>query len=339
ILEQARSNDPKKGAGRQIYDKMVRPAVVDLKKVCAYYAVDCLFNHFPEKGAVGPYGTVLEDSRSLEAGSSKLVIGKGHITSGITGEKATHTFAVLHLGDHNLNCGVGPYEGEEKFQRMSSEIPEAFEKADFPETLRLIDRHFEKDIYTLKSLYRDEQRRIVDLILQSTLEGIEAVYRNIYEKNAPILLFLKDSQSPPPRILLTAAELVTNADLRLALKSDIPDRRHIENLLKKADTLGLSLELDALEYAFRRNVEKLAQGILANPADLALLKNLDDTLNLLKILPFQTNMWTVQNVCYDLLGAVYPDFQKEAEGGDENARKWVSRFESVNKKLSIRIQP
>ncbi|MFH1490305.1 MAG: DUF3536 domain-containing protein [Pseudomonadota bacterium] len=337
ILEQARSNDPKKGDGRQIYEQMVRPAVVDLKKVCAYDAIACLFNHFSEKGAVGPYETVQEDSRSLEAGSAKLVLGKGHITSGITEEMATHTFAVLHLGDHNLNCGVGLYEGEEKFQSMSSEIPEAFERADFPETLRLIDRHFEKDIYTLKSLYRDEQRRILNLILQSTLEGTEAVYRNIYEKNAPIMLFLKDSQSPPPGILLTAAELVINADLRLAFKGDIPDRRHIENLLKRADTLGLSLELDALEYAFRKNVEKLAKAVHAGPGDLALLKNLDDTLNLLKILPFQTNLWAVQNVCYDLLGAVYPDFQKEAEGGDENARKWVSHFVSCGEKLSVRL--
>jgi len=43
------------------------------------------------------------------------------------------------------------------------------QKASFPEVIRLLDREYGKVDYSLTSLFTDEQRRIVQLILNSTL--------------------------------------------------------------------------------------------------------------------------------------------------------------------------
>ena len=336
-LEQARSNEPEKGDGRKIYEKSVRPAMVDLRKACAYDAIGSLFDEASEEDVLCCYRAEREDYKSYETGSAKLVLGKSRVTSDITGESSRLDFGVLHLGDHNLNCGVREYQGEEMYRALLSEVSGAFEEADFPETWRCLDRHFGGALYSLKSLYRDEQRRIINLILKSTLEGIEAVYRQLYDQYAPIMLFLKDSESPPPRALAGAADLVVNADLVRALEQEDFDLRQIVNLLERADQLGVSIEKETMEYVFRKNLEGQAERLSANPTDLLFLEKLDQTLDLLDDLPFQTNLWSIQNICFDILGATYPELRMKADQGEEDARQWVDRFHFFCGKLSVLI--
>ena len=45
---------------------------------------------------------------------------------------------------------------------MVQEVKAAYEAADFPQVIRLIDRISAKRFHSLKSLFKDEQRRILD---------------------------------------------------------------------------------------------------------------------------------------------------------------------------------
>jgi hypothetical protein len=58
--------------------------------------------------------------------------------------------------------------------------------ANFPEVIRLLDRYYDLD-YSLTSLFRDEQRRILQIILNSTLADIENSLKNIYDDHASLL--------------------------------------------------------------------------------------------------------------------------------------------------------
>src|SRR5438128_953228 len=51
-LERAESNIPEHRNGRQIYEKWVAPARVDLAKVAAHYAVSSLFQEYPEESVI-----------------------------------------------------------------------------------------------------------------------------------------------------------------------------------------------------------------------------------------------------------------------------------------------
>ena len=51
FLAQARSNLPDQGDGRSIYEHYVQPAMVDLEKVGAHYAVSSLFEEYGQKFA------------------------------------------------------------------------------------------------------------------------------------------------------------------------------------------------------------------------------------------------------------------------------------------------
>lgn len=338
-LEGAESNLPAFGDGRRIYENHVRPSRLDMKKACAHYASASLFENYPETTMMCAYAFERKDLKVSEAGNAKLLLGRIGMRSQITRESAKLFFGLLHLGDHNLTCGVAKDPEDSAYQAITKEIAEAFDKADFPETLRRLDRQFGSSSFSLKSLYRDEQRRILNLILDSTLKDVEAVHRNLYEQYVPLMQFLKDSNTPPPRGLYTAAEFVLNADLRQAFEEENIQTKRVKSLLEKTKLLGISLDTDTLEYAFRNSLRGLAEKFFSDPNDLATLKSLVSNIELLKFVPFKTDLWKAQNICYEILQSVYNSFHKMADQGDENAQEWVKSFKFVADGLSVRVLP
>jgi len=337
-LEKAKSNIPEHGDGRRIYERFIHPAMLDLEKVGAHYAMSSLFEEYPERTPIYCYTLDQEDYQSSEAGRAKLAVGRGQVTSEITRESAKLYFGVLHMGDHNLNCGVKEYEGEEAYQTLMKDVSEAFAGADFAETLRLLDNQFGPSTYAIKSLFRDEQRKIMDIILESTLADAEAIYRQLYENHAPLMRFLRDSGTPPPKALYSAAEMVLNATLRRAFENEEFYADVIDPLLEEVRLEGISLDTDTLEFTLRRILERMAERLSASPTELGLLQGLESAVSLLSSLPFQVNLWKVQNICYDLLDAIYPDFRDKANQGDKRAREWIESFRVLLDKVSIRIE-
>ncbi|HEY6074128.1 MAG TPA: DUF3536 domain-containing protein, partial [Anaerolineales bacterium] len=128
-LEKAKSNVPAHGDGRNIYEKFVRPTMLDLRKVGAHYAVSTLFETYEDRSQLYCYEVEREDFRTLHSGEARLAIGKARIASAITREEATYGFGVLHLGDHNVSGGIREFGGEEAYQSLMRDIGDPFKSA------------------------------------------------------------------------------------------------------------------------------------------------------------------------------------------------------------------
>ncbi|MBI4248056.1 MAG: DUF3536 domain-containing protein, partial [Elusimicrobia bacterium] len=338
-LEKAGGNSAKYRDGRAIYDKLVRPAMVDLRKVGAHYAVNSLFDGHDEHAGVYCYGVEREDYKLLPAGKARLALGRARVTSKITGESERISFGILHLGDHNLSGGTLTFQGEEAYAAFVAELTEAFARTDLPEVLRGMDKHFGAGAYSLKLLFRDEQRKILDLILKSTLAESEAVYRQLYENRAPLMRFLSDLGLPMPKGLLAAAEIALNTALRDALEGENPDADRIHPLLEEAKKLKIHLDGAGLGYTLKGTLEHLAESLRASPSELAPLKKLNKVAGLADIPIFQFSLWNTQNIFYAVLKDFYPQMRQKAESGDDAAREWASIFRAVGEKLKVRVEP
>jgi hypothetical protein len=211
-LELAKSNIPEHNDGRTIYEKFVKPAMVNREKVAAHYALLSLFEQPHEDTKVYCYRVHLDDLISSEAGRAKLVVGKALITSEITYESDVLSFGALHMGDHLMNCGVGIYRSDEEYSNLKQELSDPFSRADFSEVIRILDRHFGKSIYSLRSIFRDDQRKTLKLVMMSAISHAEAAYRQLYETHAPMMRFMTDLNVPPPRAFSMAAEFAVNSN-------------------------------------------------------------------------------------------------------------------------------
>ncbi len=336
-LERAKSNIPDHRDGRRVYEKFVRPAMVDLAKVGAHYAVSSVFESYPQRGRVYCYAADREDLQVTETGKAKLVVGRARIMSEITRESSDLSFGVLHFGDQNLNGGVQEFRTEKDYAEMVSAMTDAFKRADYASVIRSMDKHFGESTYSLKSLFRDEQRRILNVILDATLSEAAGVYRQLYDHHATLVHFLNDLNAPLPKAFQTAAEFTLNAELRQALKDQAPDADHVGGLLEQAKAWGVELDAPGLGYALEQTIEQLADRWRAQPDDLALLQNLKAQVALAQTLPFTVDFWWAQNVYYAMLQNQYPEFVHRTEQGDEDAQTWVDHFVSLGAKLRVHV--
>jgi alpha-amylase/alpha-mannosidase (GH57 family) len=336
-LERAKSNVPEHANGRRIYEKLVQPNRVTLEQVGAHFAVSSLFENYRSKTHTYCYTVTTEDYRLLSSGKARLALGRAHVRSDIVQENKNITFGVLHLGDHNFSGGVREYQGDEAYERLCREMTEVFQREEFTETRRLVDGQFGSGSYTLKLLFRDEQRKILRLIVESALEEAELVYRQLFERYSPLMRFHAELHLERPRALEAAAEFTLNAELRRALSAVHLEFDRIRARLDEASRTGVTLDHATLEFALRTKLEVLTEAWCREPAARFSLEELESTASLARAFPFPVNLWSVQNGFFDVLQVVFPEMSARARRGDDEAQLWLRHFRNLGELFGMRI--
>jgi hypothetical protein len=335
-LARVGSNVAEYGDGQRVYDKFVRASMVDWERVAAHYAISSLFENYPERTKIYCFAAERADYQVYTAGLTRLVVGRVRLTSEITAATSEMVFGVLHMGDHNVNGGVEEFTDENSYRALTQEAVAAFRRADFAEVIRIMDRRFGESSYSLRSLFRDQQRKALDIILGSSLKEAETLYRQIYEHRAPMMRFLTDLNIPLPPAFHAAAEFVLNGYLREILEREAIDTERVLSSLEAAKFEGVRLDTATLEFAYRQNLQQLTERFVADPSEerLTLLSN---AVSLLDDLPFSVNLWKVQNGYYQALQTVYPKMVERCGRGDERAQAWINSFKKLGYRLAVKV--
>ena len=296
-LRSAKSNLLEHGDGAIIYEKWVKPAYVDNERLAGHYAISSLFENYDAKSKIYCY-QVERDEFSTEAdGKMRLAQGRAKFCSDITRECAEFRFAALHLGEHNIIAGVLPPNpgGDEALRKNLSEV---FSRADTAAIIRVFDEAFHNRTFSLRSLFRDEQRKIANLILADSLASSAAAYRSIYESQGPLIRFLHDLSIPVPAALKAAAEIAINNQLHAAFERPDLDPNSIQSYFKEAAASQINLDVATLEFVIRKRLEKEAQQLATHLDDLENAHKLRELLDFVLSLPFPVVLWDAQNVLY-----------------------------------------
>ena len=302
-LANAKSNLPEYGNGALIYERWVKPAVVDIKRVAGHYAISSLFENYPEKTRIYCYEARRLRSALDAEGRMRLATGAAQFQSEITTESAALDFSVLHLGDHNVTAGV--QSANHFSEQNQKKLLQAFAQADTAEVIRMLDQIYGKEIFSLRLLFRDEQRKIASLILKDSVNSAAAVFTSVFENQAPLIRFLNGLEIPVPAALKAAAEIALNNQLQLALDRPELEADAIHGLLREATASKIALDATTLEYKFRKRIEQEAGAFAADPSDFDAVLRLIKLLDLIPSLPFSIVLWEAQNLVYRPLLTAY----------------------------------
>jgi hypothetical protein len=322
---------------------------VGLEQVGAHYAISSVFANYPEQTELFCY-TIRRLAYEVEtSGRGRLAIGKAHICSNITEEQETVIFAVLHFGDQNITAAVKTYDekqeaAHEEFIRTSRA---AVVRADFPEVIRGFDRYFAGTTYSIQSLFKDEQQRIVELILKPRLQRVEASLGSIYEDQASLLHFLSQSGLQRPAALTLAATFAINAGLRRALESDPIDTIQVRTYLDGAKADQVELDKPLLGYIADRQMKRamveLQEEVLEEAEQAATIDKVLQTARTVSELPFELNLWRAQNIWYDVYRRRYRTLAQlteapaEADAEESAQSAWEEKFKEVGRLLGISV--
>ena len=340
ILSRAQSNDPAIGSGADVYRRFVNAGRLDLESVGAHYAISSMFRSYPDSGHIFCFDVHRHSYDVMTSGRGRFAVGRATLCSRITEECEDICFAVLHLGDQNLSAAVKRYtpEDADAWATFITNARNSIRHANLPELIRFIDGYFDSTLYSLTSLFADEQHRILQSILNQTLSEVEGSLIRIYNEHATLLDFLGDANVAAPPALAVTAGFAINASLRRALEADTFDSAEIARLLRRSEADHITLDNDLLSYTADRRMKRAMVRLEAaleqqgsaqqSPQNLSVLNETLAIAESLRTLPMEINLWQAQNIWNDLL-----------RRSDETywPREWREGFRKVGLALNISV--
>ena len=334
-LENAKSNIPANGDGRVIYGKYVKPSMITWENVVAHYAISSVFHQYERQIRIFLYSFEEEQREFFSAGKARLAVGRTWVRFELTRESRLFTYAVLYLGEHHLTAAVRPFVSQEDYDETLRDLREGFDRADFPETIRRMDRHFGTQSYSLRSLFKDEQRRILDEILSTTNQDLENRNRLIAERYTPLIRFLEDLGTPLPYALKTAADFVLHIDIVKQFEAEETHIEFLNSLLEEAKRRKVNVWDDQLSFAISRKMESLMAKLQEQPGDPALAEHIEKLAGIIRDIPLEPNLWQVRNKYWKMLRTEFSAYRQKASEGEEDAANFVKHYLALGEQLGF----
>jgi alpha-amylase/alpha-mannosidase (GH57 family) len=332
-ISSARSNLVERGTAREIYEREVIPTKVDLGRVAAHYAVASLFDNFDDDADIYCYQVSRRDFEIQKAGRARLAVGSITVRSLVTLEEGQFDFAVLHLGETELTGGVCAARTADEYETVKKELVEEVQPGGIPGLIRLLDTFFSESTLSIRSLFRDEQRRIFNLLCNATLEEAESAFRQLHERYDPLMRFHTRLGIPVPKVLKTAAEFDLNVQLRKLLEQDNPPLAEIESRLREASDEMVSVNETTL-MTLQQAIERAAARFFQAPNAIDRLESYDSLVSIIRAAQLPVNLRQPQNMYYEMKRSVRPVIAADNEESRE-AQQWLVLFDALGEKLSI----
>jgi alpha-amylase/alpha-mannosidase (GH57 family) len=326
-LEAVRSNIAEFGTGRQIYERFVVSAMLDLPGGAAHYAISSFFDGYRQSDSVYSYRADLHGVEIFDTEKLKLASGTARITSRITHAQLDFNFAVLHGGGHNLRAGI--CQLDEGFPRFVEQVRRAMANGEFSECHHRLHEYFGEDIYSLKSLFCDERRRIVGQLVQSALADIDQFYADVCEHNTALVGFLRELRMSLPPILRVSCEFALSNAMQRCVRED-KDLDRAQALLNTAIQNGMTIDA-SIKSVLRERLNALIESWAKDPLKLEALVQVNALASLMREPAFEADLWKAQNVFYELTMTI--SLLKPAE----LSAIWLSHFRTLAANLGIAI--
>ncbi len=300
ILTRAPSNEPAHENGGRIYEEIIKPGRLSLTKVGMHYVVNALFADNPEKLYVMSFGFESDFFERMEAGLHRLAIGRTTIRSKITCSEKHFSFAVIYLGQHHIIGSASDNLPESVFNRLYEELRTAFHEGNLAEVIHLITQHFGSDTFSFWQLFKDEQKKVLNRLVNQETEQAEVAMRAVYDRNYNLMNVLKRVNIPMPMLFRKNLELVINNQLRKFFQH--PDARAVElkRLTEEVNKWQIPIEKEVLAFVATEKLNEMLADFADHPDQLAAIINLYQILQHLNELGIEPDLWKLQNLCFQI---------------------------------------
>jgi len=182
ILGQAKSNLSEHGTGKDIYEKFVKPSVVTSKQIACLWAISSLYQDFEDEEDVYCYSVKCDDYQKAAKGNANFIIGNIEVTSKVTLQKSNLVFALMQYTGGDFHCAIKEYSNNEEYQDLKKQLVRVFMLNPLTEIIRALDEKFGKEYFTLKDIFIEERKKILQILLKDQLGRFADTYKGMYNQ-------------------------------------------------------------------------------------------------------------------------------------------------------------
>jgi alpha-amylase/alpha-mannosidase (GH57 family) len=271
-LEEAPSNVARFRSGRGVWEQLVQPGVVDLERVLAHHAISLIYQPAIDCNRQRVYSFDLETlEREVRArGRGHLAFGRLRVRSRRTWNEAEARFVVIHYGglDFHAVLSLEPESGPNDFDQLKPRLLKTYRTGSLADITSLVAREFAGRSHRLDDLFRDEQRRIIGIVLEDRFADYQRSFELLANQDEEVLNRLGQLSYPIPKPLRLAAS--TYIDIHLAdeigrvARGDVASLDAIDRLRERGQAWGYRPERGLLEKtlaeALARTLEEIQPG-------------------------------------------------------------------------------
>jgi hypothetical protein len=190
--------------------------------------------------------------------------------------------------------------------------------------------------YSLKDLFRDEQRHILRLIIAGTLQEFEDKFITLYENSKILMGFLRETGMPVPHYFMTTAETALNLNLQKMFTSETIDAGRLMEGVNEIKSWDVVVDTVALEFIIRHRTERAMSALLEEPENTQRLDELILLVEAVALLPLEVNLWQTQNLYWTMLQSRASELQSTA-GAANGQISWSAAIKNLGQLLFFNV--
>ncbi len=342
ILDEAKSNLKEHGTGKTIYEKWVKPSVVSLKEVAALWAISSLYQEFEDEEDVYCYSIKRNNYQMIEKGNTNLVVGNIEVTSKITLQRSNLVFALMQYADGDFHCAIKEFSSNEDYNELKNTLIKTFVLYTQTEIIRALDEKFGKEYFTLKDIFIEERKKILQILLKDQLKKFANRYEEMYDQGKSSIYHMQSLGLEIPKEFKISAGYTLSHRYNELLQdsSGFVEENIVQQIMAinyEAKKIGIDVDKTPSNRIFAKklitNLNRLTKSFEPRQAD-----TVSELFTLIEKLELNIDMSEAQNIYYNKIyhriGDIIESNSKELSDKDID---FANMLLSIGEKLNINV--
>ena len=342
ILSEAQSNIPEFGNGKNIYEKFVKPSVVTYKQLACLWAISSLYQDFEDEEDVYCYTVKRNAYQLVQKGNSNLIVGNIEIFSKVTLQKSNLVFALMQYAGGDFHCAIKEFSSTEEFQDLKNSLIKTFMMSPLTEIIRTLDEKFGTEYFTLKDIFIEERKKILQILLKDQMKNFADTYKDMYDQGRGSIYHMQNlGLEIPNEFKIAAAYAMSQKYNDLISHSDgfVENTiiQQIMDLNAEAKKINIQIDKSPSNKNFAKrilvNLNRLTKSFEIQQAD-AIVELFD----IIEKLELQIDISEAQNIYYN---KIYHRIGDIIESNTQNPKdkdiKFINLLLTIGIKLNINV--
>jgi len=300
-LKNAPSNYKEFGNGEKVWEVKVRPFKADLSQVLAHQAIGSIYQK-DRKERIYCYRLSEQDQMVLPQNGSHLALGRVKAASTVTLEAAKMIFAVLHFGGVDFQCHLKPFQDEEGYEAVKTDILNLYRKSSLADVYDHIRETFDSRRFNLKDIFSEERQNLINLLLKDRIDKNIGLLEEWIKEDTGTLIKLIDMGVALPQPIKVGLEMSLGRILRKGINQALTLNGRLDSLEEffvRAKELGFPLSLEGIRWRIEISLEKAIKKIREAPDPGPLFEAMEAIIAICRKFGLELNLWNVQNALLD----------------------------------------
>ena len=340
ILSEAKSNIAEYGTGKDIFERFVKPSIVTMKQVASLWAISSLYQDFDDEENVYCYKVIRHDYQKVEKGNSSFVTGCIEVQSRITQQKSNLIFALMQYADGDFHCAIKEYSEDIEFNTMKNTLIKKFLLDSITEIIRALDEYFGKEYFTLKDIFIEERRKILQILLKDKLDKFARTYEEMYDEGKSSIYHMQNlGLTIPDEFKISAGYALSRKFNDLIIHSggfvDPTITQQAVDINYESKRMGIKLDKAPSNKIFAKkinqNLNRLTYGLEVQQAEVIM-----ELFDYIEKLELEVDIAEAQNIyftkIYSHINEIIDMLQQSKR---KNDRKLIEMLLDIGEKLNI----